>query len=211
MYARVNDETGVLECRVGSLPPEGIGPVLPPPVEPGFTYHLLTEAVDWSGRPSDTAIMLWNGGAYRWHETAPIEQIRAAALQAIDASAEAMRMAVVNRMTMQTEEYRRVEAQARAWREAGYPEGEGVDVPRGVTGWAMAKWRDGWTNRQAADDILATADGWMQILDTLRDLRLANKEDVRHATDPVTIAAIRSDMQADMRAMAQQLNLTLTE
>ncbi|MBD8531584.1 MULTISPECIES: hypothetical protein [unclassified Massilia] len=181
-------------------------------MEAGRSYIGLPGPIDWSEQSTPTEVLHLIDEVPKWIETAPLAQIRAQAITAIDAAAESLRLAVVNRMTMQSEEYRRVEAQARAWREAGYPEEEGgAGAPRGVAGWAMAKWRDGWTNRQAADDILATADGWMHILDEVRDLRLMNKEDVRHAAEGAEIAAITADMRIDMRAMAAQLNLTLTE
>jgi len=157
-----------------------------------------------------TEVAFWRDGVVEWEDHAVLEEERAAAIDAIDAAGEALRLAVINRMTTQTEEYRRVEAQARAWRDAGYPESDDAPVPRGVRGWAAAKWREGWTNRQACDDILATADGWYSILDTVRDLRLMNKEDVRHAAAAGEIAAIVADMEADVRSMAAQLQLTLT-
>lgn len=157
----------------------------------------------------DTEAAYWRDGAIEWEDHAVLEDERAAAIDAIDAAGEALRLAVINRMTTQTEEYRRVEAQARAWREAGYPESDEATAPRGVRGWTAAKWREGWTNRQACDDILATADGWYSILDTIRDLRLMNKEDVRHAGAAGEIAAIVADMEADVRLMAAQLQLTL--
>jgi len=213
-YMEVNDEDIVVGAT-GSPDPEGfVGPPGPPP-EPveGIRYFRVNTLDFFRDRPSPTSVLRrYAEGAARWEEVAPIAELRNRAIQQIDAAGEALRLAVVNHMTMQTEEYRRVEAQARAWREEGYPEEEGgPSAPRGVRGWAMAKWRDGWTNRQAADDILATADGWMYILDEVRDLRLANKEDVRHAADAAEIAAISADMRADMRTLAQQINLTLTE
>lgn len=159
----------------------------------------------------DTEAAYWRDGTIEWVDHAVLADERAAAIDAIDAAGEALRLAVINRMTTQTEEYRRVEPQARAWRAAGYPESDEEPAPRGVRSWASAKWRAGWTNRQACDDILATADSWYEILDTIRDLRLANKEDARHAATAGEIAAIVADMQADMRSLALQINTTTTE
>lgn len=171
--------------------------------------HVMVEPVAGWPKADSTTSELWiaNGKLY-WEETAALQELRDAALNAIDAAGEALRLAVINYMPVQTEEYRRTEAQARAWRAAGYPEDEENIAPRGVRGWAMAKHREGWTNRQACDDILGTADGWYDILDTIRDLRLLNKEDVRHA-DAADIAPVVAHMRVDMRAMAQQLNLNL--
>lgn len=197
MYAQVNKHTGELEAQVNNFADD----------TDERMYVPLTEPIDWSGRQSETSIVLWNGGDYVWAEIATLAQLRETAVSAIDAAGEALRLAVVNRMSMQSEEYRRVEAQARAWAAAGYPEGA---APRSVTSWARAKHRDAWTDRQACDDILATADGWYEIIDTIRELRLAKKEDVRHALAE-EIAAIRASMHEAMVTIAQKLNLTLTE
>lgn len=158
----------------------------------------------------DTEVAYLRNGAVEWEDHSVLDDEKTAAIDAIDAAGEALRLSVINRMTTQTEEYRRVEVQARAWRDAGYLENDEAPAPRGVRSWAAAKWREGWTNRQACDDILATADGWYSILDTIRDLRLMNKEDVRHAAAAGEIAAIVADMEADVRSMAAQLQLTLT-
>ncbi|MDN4059574.1 hypothetical protein QPK31_15210 [Massilia sp. YIM B02769] len=145
-----------------------------------------------------------------WSDTRPTETYRTEAIGAIDAAGEALRLAVISKMT-QTPEYVRAEQHAREYRAAGYPEGDDAYVPPGVASWAMAKWRAGWTARQAADDILATADRWYVLLDDIRALRLANKEDVRHAATAGEIATIVADMEADMQALALQMNTTTTE
>lgn len=175
-----------------------------------FTYYRIDAPIDWSAQPTSTSVLMWYGGAAAWVETAPIEQHRATAIDAIDAAGEALRLAVINRMPTQTEEYRQALTQAQAWQAAGYPETEESPAPVDVTSWAMARWRDGWTARQAADDILATAAAWAAILSKIRLLRLLNKQDVLHASTPEEVAAIRADMDADMQAMAQGLGLSLT-
>ncbi len=158
----------------------------------------------------DTEAAYWRDGAIEWEDHAVLEDERAAAIDAIDAAGETLRLAVISRMT-QTTEYVRAEQHAREYRAAGYPEGEDAYVPPAVASWAMAKWRQAWTARQAADDILATADRWYALLDEIRALRLANKEDARHAQTASEVAAIVADMQADMRALALQINTTTTE
>ncbi|HBI69614.1 MAG TPA: hypothetical protein DDZ22_11515 [Massilia sp.] len=158
----------------------------------------------------DTEAAYWRDGTVEWEDHAVLEDERASAIDAIDAAGETLRLAVISRMT-QTPEYVRAEQHAREYRAAGYPEGEDAYVPPGVASWAMAKWREDWTARQAADDILATADRWYALLDEIRALRLANKEDARHAATAGEVAAIVADMQADMRALALQINTTTTE
>lgn len=84
MYARVNDATDVVEA-VWDQPLPGGGPPAPPPEpEPGITYYLLAEPIDWSGRPSDTAVMRWNEGAPAWAEVATMAELRAAKSQQIN-------------------------------------------------------------------------------------------------------------------------------
>lgn len=139
-----------------------------------------------------------------------LDALKREAIDAVDAAGEALRLAVINRMPTQTEEYRQALAQAQAWSAAGYPEAEESPAPSDVTSWAMARWRDGWTARQAADDILSTASTWAAILSEIRLLRLLNKQDVLHAATPEEVAAICSDMDADMLAIAQGLGLSLT-
>lgn len=194
----------VIQCLQIEYPTEGN------PFRADYDYLPLPASVDWGAQPSPTSQLVRIGDAVEWRETASLAAAQAAAIDAIDAAGEALRLAVINRMTTQTEEYRRVEPQARAWRAAGYPESDEAPAPRGVRGWAAAKWREGWTNRQACDDILATADSWYEIIDTIRDLRLMNKEDVRNAAAAGEIATIVADMEADVRLMAAQLQLTLT-
>jgi len=136
----------------------------------------------WEGKlsfaePTPTSVLEWHGEPV-WVETASLADLVLRAIDQIDSAADAARLAVIAKQT-NTPEYQRAEAQARAFKAADYPTG---DVPRNVAGWAAAKWRNEWTAQQAADDIIATADRWYDLLDDIRDLRLAAKEDARHAT-----------------------------
>ena len=195
---------------VGTQLVEDPGPVQGPPEcpIPDATLVRFDGEFTRDGR-RDTEVAYWRDGAIEWEDHAVLEDERAAAIGAIDAAGEALRLAVISRMT-QTPEYVRAEQHAREYRAAGYPDGEDAYVPPGVASWAMAKWRQAWTARQAADDILATADRWYALLDEIRALRLANKEDARHATTAGEVAAIVADMQADMQALALQMNTITT-
>lgn len=199
-------------CVRACLPGEGEddGSLFVPEVE-GIAV-MLDGPINWRG-PTPTAVLYWECElGLHWKEgatAADLPAIREQAIDAIDTAGEALRMAVISRMT-QTPEYVRAEQHAREYRAAGYPEGEDAYVPPGVASWAMAKWRQAWTARQAADDILATADRWYALLDEIRALRLANKEDARHATTAGEVAAIVADMQADMQALALQMNTITT-
>jgi len=145
-------------------------------------------------QPSHSSELREVGGALTWVETATLADLAAHGLDAIDDAANAARAAVLARQT-NNEEYHRVEPQARAFKDAGYPAGA---VPSGVASWARAKWRQNWTAQDAADDIIATADAWITLLDKIRDIRLYAKEDVRHATNGPAIAVIVEQFKVDL-------------
>lgn len=181
----------------------------PPPTAVDGDWRRLPAPIDWAAPPG--ARLKWVGfGVMPVWEAPALAGLREAAINDIDAAGEAVRLAVINRMPTQTEEYRQALAQAQAWQAAGYPETEENPAPADVASWAMARWRDGWTARQAADDILATAATWAGILSKIRLLRLLNKQDVLHAATPEEVAVIRAEMAADMQKIAQGLGLSLT-
>jgi len=201
-YFAVVDAEGVVRRQLRRAVPND-GPSLP---DDGMTYLPLDRPIDWSVQPSPTSVLVWTDGGMVWSERATIEQRRVEAIEAIDASCEALRLSVISKMT-QTEEYKLAEQHAREYRAAGYTGQAG----RGVTGWSRAKYRQGWTDRDAADDILATAERWYNLLFDIRDARLAAKEDVRHEADVAAIGAIVAGVQTHMEALALQINLTTTE
>jgi len=200
------DSQNRVNHAVGQPDAPDAGPTAPTPTDiEGFTYVPWQGAVTM-GAPTPSSVQRWVGGAPRWE--IPLDEAVAVGIRQIDAAGEALRLAVVNRLTMQTEEYRQALQQAQAWRGSGYPETDEQPAPPDVVSWAMAKWRNGWTARQACDDILATAALWETVLSKVRLLRLLNKEDARHAPDAGAVFAIVADMRADMRALAQQLGLS---
>lgn len=72
-------------------------------------------------------------------------------------------------------EYQQAEQDAQAFVQAGYV---GM-APSSVSVWAQVK---GWTNTQAADDILLQAAQWRNAQATIRAMRLQYKEAIRVAT-----------------------------
>jgi hypothetical protein len=202
----VTDAAGNVDHVMGRRDPEGFDgiPDLTPFPNNGWIYRSW-QGVATTEAPTPNSVHRWVDGAPRW--VVPLDEARAVAIQQIDAAGESLRLAVVNHMTMQTEEYRQALQQAQAWRAAGYPETDEQPAPPDVVSWAMAKWRNGWTPRQACDDILTTAALWEAVLSKVRMLRLVNKEDVRHAPDADTAFRVVADMRADMRTLAQQLGL----
>jgi hypothetical protein len=127
----------------------------------------------------DTEVAHYVDGAVVWTDIGQLVDTIAKSIAVIDSAADVARMEVITKQTNMPE-YVRAEVQARAFKAAGYP---GDDVPRSVSSWSNAKHRDNWTPKDAADDIIATADAWYDLLETIRDLRLAAKEDVRHAAN----------------------------
>jgi hypothetical protein len=194
-YVAVEAATMRVRFGVGRPDPEGYAGALSwrPFPHDGLIFMPWQGRLPLSDAPTSTAVLEWHGDPV-WVEKAPLADVIARAIDLIDGAADAARMEVIARQT-NTPEYQRAEVQARAFKAAGYPED---DVPRNVAGWAGAKYRDGWTAQQAADDIIATADRWYDLLDDIRDLRLMAKEDVRHAADAAETEARVTKFEADL-------------
>lgn len=111
----------------------------------------------------------------------------------IDAAADAARMMIAGD-ALRVVEYQRTEAEAKAFKDAGYT----GTVPATVQTWAEAK---GWTATQATDDILTVAAAWNQALYTLRDIRLKRKELVRAATNLTAAETQMSGALTDIGAV----------
>ena len=170
------------------------GPVIPQHEAPYGTILVdPPEPFTREGR-RDTEMAYLVDGQIVWRDVQPLVDAIADAVAAIDSAADVARMEVIARQT-NTTEYQRAEGQARAFKAAGYPDD---DVPSCVASWAKAKRRDGWTARQAADDIIDTADRWYGVLDAIRELRLCAKEDVRHAAGNDDVAARVAQFAADL-------------
>ena len=147
--------------------------------------------------PSSTCEIRQSGEVLVWVETLPLSAVVSTAINTIDSVADTVRLGVISKQT-NMEEYKRSEQQARAFKTSGYPVD---DVPSCVASWARAKYREGWTAQQAADDIIATADRWYGLLDSIRDLRLCAKEDVRHATSSSSVAVRVQQFTSDLTSL----------
>jgi len=153
--------------------------------------------------PSPTSVLNLEEGEDEpvWVETASLADLVLRAIDQIDSAADVARQDVIAKQT-NTEEYRRAEQQAREHAAAGYPVD---DVPSCVASWAKAKRREAWTGKDAADDIIATADRWYGLLDMIRELRLCAKEDVRHAADAAEVGARAGEFAADLSNLMKGL------
>lgn len=131
-----------------------------------------------TSEPRPSADHAWTGAA--WALDAALQAANLLALQAslsqqIDAAADTARRAVVGDPT-RTEEYKLAAAEAKFFKDAGYPSDA---VPRTVATWAI----NGRTAQQAADSILAEAAQYTEALYQIRETRLQAKELVRQAMD----------------------------
>lgn len=221
-YAYLDDDGWVRQWsgapRPEILPFGGTGPYMATPVS-GLSIDLLPEGfearqhlrkvdgayvdmVPTEPAPSATCEVRQIGEVLVWVETMPLASAITTAIDTIDGAADAVRLEVISRQT-NTEEYKRSEQQARAFKAAGYPSD---DVPPCVASWVRAKYREGWTARQAADDIIATADHWYGVLDAIRDLRLCAKEDVRHAASNGDVSARVLQFKSDLSTLTTEVS-----
>lgn len=113
----------------------------------------------------------------------------------VDREADAARAAVVGD-PVRVKEYERAQAQAEAFRDAGFT----GPVPSCVDCWAVAK---EWTAQQAAEDILAASARWLGALDGIRALRLQAKEDIRRATTNAQVDTLLATFTATLTAAMQ--------
>lgn len=95
----------------------------------------------------------------------------------VDITCGNIREAVVSKGLFITEEYRVAYEDALAFRAAGYT---GV-VPASVQTWADVSEN---TAQWAADDVITTRDGYVNMMNTIRDVRLKSKAAIDAATTP---------------------------
>ncbi|HEX9173858.1 MAG TPA: hypothetical protein VF861_14490 [Telluria sp.] len=157
---------------------------------------LLDGPVDWRG-PTPTSVLHYLDGAFAWVEMAGLPAAQAYAIAEIDRIADAVRLSVAGDAA-RIEEYKVARAEALAYCDAGF---EG-DPPPYVQAWVRPGKRDA---RQAAEDILATADRFQAILLKIRQLRLDAKEDVRDILDAAAAAAVLLNFTADLMTYLEYL------
>ena len=182
-YLVVRDSDGLVYGTSMQADPDA-GPYVPhdPPME-GVTLLPYDSEFSRTGR-RDTEAAYWADGELQWVETAPLDDLVERAISQIDADADAARVSVLVKPT-KAEEYMQAETQAREWQASGYLGA----APPDVASWAAAKRRDGMTEQQAAESILAQADQYRNLLSGIRALRLKHMEDARHAADAAGVQA----------------------
>jgi hypothetical protein len=124
------------------------------------------------------------------------EQI-AAAVRQIDADADRIYGDVLGN---RGEEYKAAEADAKAFKTAGY---SGA-APVGVASWVAAS---GMSAQSAADDILVTAEAWRDAMGQIRTQRLWHKEQARRAVDRTALDLALAQWSGFVAAMRIGLGL----
>lgn len=117
----------------------------------------------------------WQFSGGQWVPPTPVLPTREELAAEIDKASDALRLSIVGD-PLRVEEYRIAREEATAFVAANYS----GTVPSSVQSWATAK---NWTPKQAADDIMHTAQLWSSALYAIRAIRLTGKEAVRNAAD----------------------------
>lgn len=94
----------------------------------------------------------------------------------IDATADQVYVAIGGPSPGRLAEYQQAGNDAQAFKAAGYP---AARVPSTIACWATAS---GMTAQAAADNIIATAAAWVNVLEGIREARLVGKSNVNKAT-----------------------------
>lgn len=121
----------------------------------------------------------WEFSGGNWQQPTPVLPTREELAADIDRRADALRLSIVGD-PLRVEEYRIAREEATAFVAANYS----GTVPSSVQSWATAK---NWTPKQAADDIMRTAQLWASALYAIRTIRLVGKEAVRNAADATAV------------------------
>ena len=124
----------------------------------------------------------------------------------IDKSTDAIYNAVIG---SRGAEYTTASAEATEFANGGY---QGI-VPHSVSSWRDAKnianagregWID-WTDQQATDDILATAQAWVGAQQAIRSMRLVTKEKARIASNELALSTLLAQWEGFVAYIRSQL------
>ena len=205
IYDSVGTVTGgTIDCPVEHLfenIPDGCGCLIGPVNVQSQCVDMVTgEVVDYIP-PAPSENHQWEPTAKRWVYVIPFEELKRKTLDDIDQLCDRARDSVVVSAN-RTSEYTRAQEHAEQYQASNWTL---EPVPESVASWRDAKYRQEWTARQAAEDILAARDRWLTAVDFIRRLRLKAKEDVKAATlrhqPDMTLAVVEQTLATAMQGV----------
>lgn len=126
-----------------------------------------------------------------------LEVVQATLCSTVDAAADAVYLAIGGPTPGRLAEYQQANTDANAFKAAGYAGA----VPDTVSCWAQAN--AGWTNQQAADDIIATAAKWTAALQAIRSARLLGKAAINAAANQADAETAATTAIANVQAAGE--------
>jgi hypothetical protein len=204
IYAAIDHAGIVVTYLEDKQDPDYEGPPTVPPVVAGDDYASVQVVSSKVPRPlaaSETTFLFWNDGNPEWRESLDLDGVKSAVIAKIDYACDKARALVVGD-PVRVVEYERAQKHAEMYQESNWT----LDpVPEAVLSYQQAMYRENWTARQAAEDILAARDRWLNALDFIRRLRLKTKADVRAAinTDQpyLTLAVVEQSLNQAMQGV----------
>lgn len=151
---------------------------VPDPIRPDERFYYVQENQDGSF----TAVMR------------DLDPIKRQYKDNIDVTCGNIRESVVSRGSFVEEEYRVAYEEAVAFKNAGYT----GTVPQSVQTWADVSGNTAWW---AADDIISTRDHYVELLNSVRDLRLRSKAAIDAADTPEDIVTAFNDFNHNVLTM----------
>lgn len=139
---------------------------------------------------TEATAILQSAGLYN------LEKIKANFIRQIDTDTDNLIRLVIGE---RGGEYERAEKESLNYKLEGYT----GSVPSSVSAWTAAK---GWTDKEAADDIIAAATNWRNLQASLRSERLLCKEQGRASADAAALDAVKARWSAFLIATHGQLS-----
>jgi hypothetical protein len=132
----------------------------------------------------------------------PTQAVQLATLQVslcaqIDGAADQVYIAIGGPSPGRLAEYQQANADAQAFKAAGYT----GTVPATIACWVTAS---GMTTQAATDNIIATAAAWISVLENIREARLIGKKNVNTATNTADAQAAANNAITQIQATQAQ-------
>ena len=164
------------------------------PVPAGAASVELSFA-DWQTAIANPGCTIVNG-ALIMPAPPPLSAVQAMECAGVDSCADAVYVEIGGPSPGRLAEYQQASTDASAFAAAGYT----GNVPVTVSCWAQAN--TGWTNQEAAEDIIATASKWIAALQAIRSARLLGKAAVMAATTVADAQSAATTAISNIHAVA---------